>query len=102
MFVSVYTIWLINMQQVLHVTMVFAFAELLVQVEKSGLEEVYKGKDKVLAAKEQEIAAKDRALADERQRMSSLTDEWATLKGRLEGKTEEIESLQAHSRTLQG
>ena len=29
-----------------------------------------KGKDEVLAAKEQEIAAKERALSDERQRVS--------------------------------
>ena len=71
------------------------------QVEKSGLEEVCQGKDEVLTAKEQEIAAKERALSDERQRVSSLTDECATLMGRLEGKTEEIESLQAHCRTLQ-
>ena len=33
--------------------------------------------------------------------MSSLTDECATLKGVLEGKTEEIGSLQAHNLTLQ-
>ena len=71
------------------------------QVAKSGLEEVCKGKDEVLAAKEQEIAAKERALSDERQRVSSLADECATLKGRLEGKTEEIESLQAHIKTEQ-
>ena len=32
--------------------------------------------------------------------MSSLTDECATLKGRLEGKSEEIESLQAHVKTM--
>ena len=81
--------------------MVFGFAGLPVQVEKSGLEEVCKGKDEVLAAKEQETAAKERALSDERQRVCSLTDECATLKGRLEGKTEQIESLQAHNRTLQ-
>ena len=69
------------------------------QAEKSGLEEVCKGKDEVVAVKEQEIAAKERALSDERQRVSSLTDVCATLKGRLEGKTEEIESLQAHVKT---
>ena len=55
-----------------------------VQVEKSGLEEVCKGKDEVLASKEQEIAAKERALSDERQRVSSLTDECATLGSELE------------------
>ena len=76
-------------------------ADLPVQVERSGLEEVCKGKDEVLAAKEQEIAAKERALSDERQRVSSLTDECATLKGRLEGKTEKIQSLQAHNWSLQ-
>ena len=71
------------------------------QVERSVLEEVCKGKDEVLAAKEQEIAAKERALSDERQRVSSLADECAALKGRLEGKTEEIESLQAHVKTVE-
>ena len=55
-----------------------------VQVEKSGLEEVCKGKDEVLAAKEQEIAAKEKALSDERQRVSSLTDECATQGSELE------------------
>ena len=72
-----------------------------VQVDRSGLEEVCKGKDEVLAAKEQEVAAKERALSDERQRVSSLADECAALKGRLEGKTEEIESLQAHVKTVE-
>ena len=71
------------------------------QVEKSGLEEVCKGKDEVLAAKEQEIAAMERALSDERQRVSSLTNECAMVKGTLEGKTEEIESLQAHVKTVE-
>ena len=71
------------------------------QVEKSALEEVCKGKDEVLAAKEHEIAARERAVSDERQRVNSLTDECATLKGVLEGKAEEIGSLQAHNRTLQ-
>ena len=66
----------------------------------SELEKVCKGKDGILVAKEQEIAAKERALSDERRKVSSLTDECSTLKGRLEGKTEEIESLQAHNRTL--
>ena len=55
-----------------------------VQVERSGLEEVCKGKDEVLAAKEQEVAAKERALSDERQRVSSLADECATLGSELE------------------
>ena len=68
---------------------------------RQALEEVCKGKDEVLAAKEQEIAAKERALSNERQRVSSLADECATLKGRLEGKTEEIKSLQAHVRTVE-
>ena len=72
-----------------------------VQVERSGLEDVCKGKDEVLAAKEQEIAARERVLSDERQQVSSLADECATLKGRLEGKTEEIKSLQAHVKTLE-
>ena len=64
------------------------------QIEKSGLEEVCKGKDEVLAAKE-------RALSDERQMVSLLTKKCASLKGTLEGKAEEIQSLQAHNRTLQ-
>ena len=72
----------------------YSLATLPVQVDKSGLEEVCKEKDEVLSAKE-------RALSDERQRVSSLSDECAILKGKLEGKTEEIESLQTHSRTLQ-
>ena len=80
--------------------MVFGSSGPPVQAEKSGQEEVCKGKDEVVAVKEQEIAAKERALSDERQRVSSLTDECATLKGRLEGKTEEIESLQAHVKTV--
>ena len=50
----------------------------------------------MLAAKEQEIAAKEKALSDERQRVSSLIDECATLKGKLEGNKEKIESLQVH------
>ena len=70
------------------------------QVEKSGLE-VCTEKDEVLAAKELEIAAKERTLSDERQRVSSLADECDTLKGRLKGKTEEIESLQAHVKTVE-
>ena len=71
------------------------------QIEKSGLEEVCKGKDEVLAAQEQELATKERALSNERQRVRSLTDACATFKGRLEGKTEEIESLQAHVETVE-
>ena len=38
----------------------------------------------VLAAKEQEIADRERALSDERQRVSSLTDECITLGSELE------------------
>ena len=67
----------------------------------SGLEEVCKGRDEVLAAKELEIETKESASLEERQRVSSLTDECAILKGRLEGKTEEIESLQAHVKTVE-
>ena len=74
---------------------------LYMQVEKSGLEEVCKGKDDMLAVKEWEIAAKERALSDERRQVSSLTDECSTLKGRLEGNTQEVESLQAHTKTLE-
>ena len=65
------------------------------------MEEVCKGKDAVIAAKDNEVAALQRALSGERQRVSSLNEECATLKGSLEGKTEAIQSLQAHNRTLQ-
>ena len=59
-----------------------------------------RGKDEVLAAKELEIVATERALSEEKQRVSSLDEECAALKWRLEGKTEEIGSLQAHNRRL--
>ena len=65
------------------------------------MEEVCKGKEKGIAAKEEEIAGLQRALSDERQRVSSLNEECATLKGSLEGKTEEVQSLHACNRTLQ-
>ena len=71
-----------------------------VQEEQSGLKEVCRGKNEVLAAKELEIVATERALSEEKQRVSSLDEECAALKGRLEGKTEEIGSLQAHNRSL--
>ena len=76
-------------------------ATLPMQMKLSGLEEVCKGKDEILAAKQQEITGNKRALSDERQRMSSLIDECATLKGKLHGKTEEITSLRAHNRSLE-
>ena len=60
-----------------------------------------KGKEEVIAANEEEIACLQKALSDERWRVSSLNEECATLKGSLEGKTEEVLSLQAHVRTLQ-
>ena len=63
--------------------------------------EVRKEKDAVIAVKGQEIVALQRALSDERQRVSSLNEECATLKGSLEGKTEEVQSLQTHITTLQ-
>ena len=70
------------------------------QEERSSLEEVYRGKSEVLAVKELEIVAIERALSKEKQQMSSLVGEYAVLKGRLEGKTEEIGSLQEHNRTI--
>ena len=73
----------------------------MLQMDKSGLEEVCEGKDEMLAAKEQEIEANKKALSNQMQQVSSLIKECATLKGRLEGKTEEIESLQAHVMTLE-
>ena len=78
----------------------YLFSSVHVQEEQSGLEEVCRGKDEVLAAKEREIVATEIALSEEKQRVSSLDEECAALKGRLEGKTEEIRSLQAHNRSL--
>ena len=54
----------------------------------------------MLAAKELHVVAVERALSEEQQRNSSLVEECAELKGTLEGKTTDIGSLQAHSRTL--
>ena len=59
------------------------------------------GKDEVVAVKEQEIAAQQRALSEAEQRVNSLAEECAALKGRLEGHSEQILSLQAHNNTLQ-
>ena len=59
-----------------------------------------RGKDELLAAKQLEIVATERALSEEKQRVSSMDEECAALKGRLEGKTEEIGSLQADNRSL--
>ena len=59
------------------------------------------GKDEVVAVKEQEIAAQQRALSEAEQRVSSLAEECAALKGRLEGHSEQILNLQAHTNTLQ-
>ena len=58
------------------------------------------GKDEVVAVKEQEIAAQQRALSEGEQRVSSLAEECAALKGRLEGHSEQILSLQVDTRTL--
>ena len=79
-----------------------------VQVEKSRLEEMCKGKDEVLEAKEQEIAAKEHEIAvkeralselsNKRQQVSSLIEDCA-LTGKLAG-TEENKSLHAHSGSL--
>ena len=59
------------------------------------------GKDEVVAVKEQEIAVQQRALSEAEQRVSSLAEECAAQKGRLEGHSEQILSLQAHNNTLQ-
>ena len=48
------------------------------------MKEVCNLKDEVLETKEQEIVARERALSDERQRVSSLTDQCATLGFELE------------------
>ena len=50
-------------------------------------------KDEVAAVKEQEISAQQKALSE--------AEECAALKGRLEGHSEQILSLQAHNNTLQ-
>ena len=74
---------------------------LSLQTEKSGMEEVCQGKDEMVAMKEQEIAAKQRALSEAEQQVGSLAEECAALKGKLEGGTEQILSLQADVQTLQ-
>ena len=73
----------------------------LLQTEKSGMEEVCQGKDEVIAVKEQEIVVKKRALSEAEQRVGSLAEECAALKGKLEGNMEQILSLQADLQTLQ-
>ena len=65
-----------------------------VKVIKAGLEEACEGKDLV-------IAAQQKFLRDKQEQVSSLIKEYATMKGSLEGKAEEIQSLQAQIRTLQ-
>ena len=55
----------------------------------------------VAAAKNQEIAAKQRALSEAEQQMRSLAENCASLKGKLEGNTEQILSLQAEIQILQ-
>ena len=61
---------------------------------------VLQGKDEVITATEQKIAVQLRALSDKQQRVSSLAKECATLKGKLEGHSEQILSLQARINTL--
>ena len=65
------------------------------------MEEVCQGKDEVVAVKEQVITAKQRELSEAEQQVESLTEECANLKGKLEGNTEQILSLQAEIQTLQ-
>ena len=65
------------------------------------MEEVCQGKDEAMAVKEQEIAAKQRDLSEVEQQVGSLAGECAALKGKLEGNTEQILSLQADIQTLQ-
>ena len=76
-------------------------SSLSLQREKSGMEEVCRGKDEMVAVKEQEITAKQRALSEAEQQVGSLAEECAALKGKLEGNTEQILSLQADIQTLQ-
>ena len=65
------------------------------------MEEVCQGKDEVVAVKEQVIAVKQRALSEAEQQVESLTENCADLKGKLEGNTEQILSLQAEIQILQ-
>ena len=65
------------------------------------MEEVCQGKDEAMAVKEQEIAAKQRALSEAEQQVGCLAEECAALKGKLEGNTEQLLSLQADIQTLQ-
>ena len=65
------------------------------------MEEVCRGKDEVVTVKEQEIAAKQRALSEAERLVGSLAEECAALKGKLEGNTEQILSLQVDIQTLQ-
>ena len=53
-----------------------------------------------MAVKEQEIAAKQRALSEAEQQVGSLAEECSALKGKLEGNTKQILSLQADIQTL--
>ena len=48
----------------------------------------------VVAVKDLEIAVQERALSEAEQRVSSLAEECAALKGRLEGCTEQILRMQ--------
>ena len=68
-----------------------------IYIKTAELKVACKEKDAVIAVKDQENVALQRALSDERQRVSSLNEECATLKGSLEGKTEEVQTLQAHN-----
>ena len=63
-----------------------------VKVITAGLEEACEGKDLV-------IAAQQKSLRDEQEQVGSLIEECAMNKGNLEGKDEEIQSLQAQIRT---
>ena len=65
------------------------------------MEEVCRGKDEVVTVKEQEIAAKQRALSEAERQVGSLAEECAALKGKLEGNTEQMLSLQVDIQTLQ-
>ena len=65
------------------------------------MEELCQGKDEVIAVKEQEIAVKQRGLSEAEQQVTSLAEECAALKGKLEGNTEQILSLRADVQTLQ-
>ena len=73
----------------------------LLQEEKWSLEEVCRGRDELVTLKDKEIATTQRALLDTQEILKCLTEESASLKGKLEGNSEQIQSLEIDVLTLQ-